>query len=129
LPAGLGPWPRPLPVPAGEAADAGSSSSGLVSGHFGESDLLHQGAEGAAGGSPFAAAAAAAAVADKLLLLRCLLVYHLQASVLYNAEVSLGLAWGLRGRRHAWQALSGAVLGLLAGCQARSNLVKQHMQV
>jgi hypothetical protein len=38
-------------------------------------------------GGPFAAAAATAAVVDKVLLLRCLLVYHLQASLLYDAQV------------------------------------------
>jgi hypothetical protein len=40
--------------------------------------------------TPFAAVAATSAVVDKVLQLRCLLVYHLQASLLYDAEVGLG---------------------------------------
>jgi hypothetical protein len=84
LPAGIGPWPKP---PSVSAADADSSSLGVS--HEAGAQEDGQAAGVAAGvGSPFAAAAATAAAFDKVLLLRCLLVYHLQASLLYDAEVS-----------------------------------------
>lgn len=83
LPAGVGPWPQP---PSASAADANSSS--LSGSHEAGAQQNLQAAGVVEGvGSPFAAVAATAAAFDKVLLLRCLLVYHLQASLLYDAEV------------------------------------------
>jgi hypothetical protein len=55
--------------------------------------------------TPFAAVAATSAVGDKVLQLRCLLVYHLQASLLYDAEVG---ATGSRGRQSVFDTVLGA---------------------
>ena len=71
LPLGLGPWPMPTAAAEAEVVDTDSSAGDVTMG----------------AGGPFAAAAATAAVVDKVLLLRCLLVYHLQASLLYDAQV------------------------------------------
>jgi hypothetical protein len=88
LPGGLGPWPVDKPqladqADAPEAANTGSSSSRDLAAAAGGSAA----AAAAADRPAAAAAAAAAAVLDKVLLLRCLLVYHLQASLLYDAKV------------------------------------------
>jgi hypothetical protein len=83
LPAGIGPWPKPL---SASAADADSSSLSASHEAGAQQDLQAAGVVQGVG-SPFAAAAATAAAFDKVWLLRCLLVYHLQASLLYDAEV------------------------------------------
>jgi hypothetical protein len=95
LPGGLGPWPlEPQLVDPANAAKVEDSSSSSSS----SSSTAAEASSGAGSSSndagvpsqPAATAAAAAAAAhDKVLLLRCLLVYHLQASLLYDAKVGI----------------------------------------
>jgi hypothetical protein len=75
LPGGLGPWPLEQQL----AAQADPAEE--------EEEEAGSSAAGAAVAAVRPAAAVAAAVHDKVVLLRCLLVYHLQASLLYDAQV------------------------------------------
>jgi hypothetical protein len=91
LPGGIGPWPFDNPqldeqANALEAANTSSSSDVAAAAAVGDAAAV------AVAAARPAAAAATAAVHDKVLLLRCLLVYHLQSSLLYDAKVrSTGL--------------------------------------
>ena len=101
LPPGFGPWPKAVAESAAvdtaattssnsNAQDHEPSSSSSSSGGGVQAQAGGDGGGGVGGASPFAAAASAAAVCDRVLLLRCLLVYHLQASLVYDAQVRAG---------------------------------------
>lgn len=80
LPLGLGPWPLPE-LPTGNTAEAGSAER--------LEDIPD-----AAG----AQVAMSPSVHERVLLLRCLLVYHLQASLQYDCQVGLVVSVAPRAR-------------------------------
>jgi len=99
LPGCLGPWPLELPDQDTTPRTAGAATvtnsteqvttssgdqqpSGINSNHSSSSS-----SSGSMNSTGIAATAAANAVLNKVLLLRCLLVYHLQTSLLYDAQV------------------------------------------
>uniref|UniRef100_A0A383VGG5 Uncharacterized protein n=1 Tax=Tetradesmus obliquus TaxID=3088 RepID=A0A383VGG5_TETOB len=106
LPGGLGPWPLETQLADKADAEEATGRGSSAAAEAGSSSST----DAAVVGRPAAAAAAAAAAAhDKVLLLRCLLVYHLQASLLYDAQAVLSAAQPLP--LHPEQALLHSRLG------------------
>eukprot|EP00879_Flechtneria_rotunda_P016169 GHRR01016913.1.p1 GENE.GHRR01016913.1~~GHRR01016913.1.p1 ORF type:complete len:623 (+),score=242.39 GHRR01016913.1:648-2516(+) len=93
LPAGLGPWPlQQWDVPDNSSSSSSGSNSQpapAAQAATTSAAVSNQLQDSGAGSRPAAAAAAAEAAYDRVLSLRCLLVYHLQASLLYDAQAVL----------------------------------------
>jgi hypothetical protein len=125
LPGGLGPWPiepsnpKPEQMHATEGEDPGSNTA-AEAGTSSSSSAVEAGAPGRP--AAVAAAAAAAAAYDKVLLLRCLLVYHLQASLLYDAQV---MALQLYAQNVLWLLCFCAAAKMPCLCKYVGGLFKQ----